>query len=128
VDGELCPCGNRGCFERYCSGTAIRRNAGDVSSKEVFANPHNPRFKAVIQKFLSDFRTALTSIANVFDPEAIILGGQVSLGVAEYIPELQEWVSAQAYPPVGTNMKILPAKFGNHSGSLGAALTALHEI
>lgn len=23
-DGELCPCGNRGCFEAYGSGTALR--------------------------------------------------------------------------------------------------------
>jgi glucokinase len=127
ADGELCPCGHRGCFERYCSGTAIRRNAGDISSKEVFARPEDPRFAPVITKFLTDFRTALVSIANVFDPEAILLGGQVSLGVAPYIPELQDWLSKHAYKPVGDHVKIRPAEFGNLSGSLGAALIALHE-
>jgi glucokinase len=126
VDGEECPCGHRGCFERYCSGTAIRRNAGDVSSKEVFAHPE--QYQPVIDKFLSDFKIALTSIANIFDPEAILLGGQVSLGVAQYLPLLQQWLSAHAYPPIGDHVKLQCAEFGNLSGSLGAALLALHEI
>ncbi len=126
ADGEACPCGHRGCFERYCSGTAIRRNAGDVSSKEVFAHPE--KFQPVIRKFLSDFKTALTSLCNVFDPEAILLGGQVSLGVAAYLPELQDWIAHHAYPPVGDHVKIQSAEFGNLSGSLGAALLALHEV
>ncbi len=123
ANGELCPCGNFGCFERYCSGTAIRRRAGDVSSKEVFANPE--KYSAVIAGFLADFQAGLTTIANIFDPEAILLGGQVSLGVAAHLPQLQEWVQSHAYPPIGNHVKVLPAKFGNLSGSLGAALLAL---
>lgn len=122
ANGELCPCGHRGCFERYCSGTAIRRNAGDISSKEVFAHPDDPRFEKVIAKFLFDFKNALTTLANIFDPEAILLGGQVSLGVERYIPELQEWVSSHAFPAVGKQVRIRPAQFGNLSGGLGAAL------
>jgi glucokinase len=128
ADGELCNCGHRGCFERYCSGTAVRRNAGDISSKEVFAHPDDPRFQPVIAKFLTDFKIALTSLANVFDPQAILLGGQVSLGVAPFLPELREWVATHAFPAVGQQMRILPAQFGNLSGSLGAALLALHEL
>ncbi|MBY0371907.1 ROK family protein [bacterium] len=127
ANGEECPCGHRGCFERYCSGTAIRRNAGDISSKEVFSSPGDPRFAPVIEKFLFDFKNALTTLANVFDPEAILLGGQVSLGVAPYLEELQSWVRHHAFPAVGENVRILPAKFGNLSGSLGAALLAVDE-
>lgn len=127
ADGESCNCGNRGCLEKYCSGTAIRRNAGDISSKEVFSHPDDPRFASVIQKFLLDFKIALTSLANAFDPDVILLGGQVALGVSDYLEEIQTWVSEHAFPAVGLHMKILPAQFGNLSGSLGAALNALHE-
>lgn len=127
ADGESCNCGNRGCLERYCSGTAIRRNAGDISSKEVFSHPDDPRFAPVIQKFLVDFKIALTSLANAFDPDVILLGGQVALGVSDYLEDIQNWVSEHAFPAVGLHMKILPAQFGNLSGSLGAALNALHE-
>ncbi|MGO7223704.1 ROK family protein, partial [Rhizobium ruizarguesonis] len=53
TDGELCPCGNRGCFEAYGSGTACARRAqrramesaettigsdgGAIDSRSVFA-------------------------------------------------------------------------------------------
>lgn len=127
ADGEPCPCGHRGCFERYCSGTAIRRNAGDVSSKEVFSDPNNAAHAPVIAKFLFDFKNALTTLANVFDPEAILLGGQVSLGVIPYLDEIQSWVAHHAFPAVAQNVRILPAKWGNLSGSLGAALLAVEE-
>ncbi len=127
ANGEACPCGSRGCFERYCSGTAIRRNAGDISSKEVFSNPNDPRFAPVIEKFIFDFSAALTSLANTFDPEAILLGGQVSLGVAQFLPQLRQNVKKSAFPAVAAEMKIELAKFGNLSGSLGAALLALTD-
>ncbi len=125
ADGESCNCGNRGCFERYCSGTAIRRNAGDISSKEVFSHPDDPRFAPVIRKFLADFKVALVSLGNAYDPDVILLGGQVSLGVSEYLEEIRKWVAEHAFPAVGKHMKILPAQFGNLSGSLGAALTEM---
>ncbi len=127
ANGEQCPCGNRGCLERYCSGSAIRRLAGDVSSKEVFASPENPRHAKVISAFLSDFSTALASIANAFDPEAILLGGQVSQGVESYLPEIREAVRKQAFPAVTDGLRIELAQFANLSGSLGAALIALEE-
>ncbi len=127
ANGEKCKCGNTGCLERYCSGTAIRRNAGDISSKQVFAQPKDPRFAPVITKFLTDFKIALVSLANTFDPDKILLGGQVSLGVAEYMEEIQEWVRLHAFPSVGAHVCVEAAQFGNLSGSLGAALLALEE-
>lgn len=127
ANGEQCPCGNRGCFERYCSGSAIRRLAGGASSKEVFSNPDNPAYAKVIASFLSNFSTALASIANTFDPEAILLGGQVSLGVQAYLPEIRISVRKQAFPAVGDGLRIELARFANLSGSLGAALIAFEE-
>jgi glucokinase len=127
ANGEACPCGNRGCFERYCSGTAIRRQAGDISSKEVFSNPTDERFIPVIENFLFNFSAALTSLANIFDPEAILLGGQVSLGVVPYLPRIRETVRKQAFPAIAAELQIEQAHFGNLSGSLGAALLALEE-
>jgi glucokinase len=127
ANGERCPCGSRGCLERYCSGSAIRRLAGDVSSKEVFAHPDVPRHAKVISAFIADFSTALTSIVNTFDPDAVLLGGQVSQGVAAYLPEIRKAVSEQAFPAVASGLRIELAKFANLSGSLGAALIALEE-
>jgi glucokinase len=125
-DGKWCPCGNRGCFERYCSATALRE-AGEVSAREVFARGDEEFFKGIIVHFLRDFQVALTSLANAFDPDCILLGGAVTQGLVPYLTTLDAWVKKHAFPSVAAHMELGLAKFGNLSGSLGAALLALMD-
>ena len=62
-DGDPCPCGNRGCLERYVSLEAWERRARVVGE----------------QRWIVDvaplFRAALVTIENLFDPETIVVGG-----------------------------------------------------
>ncbi|TGV63709.1 ROK family protein, partial [Mesorhizobium sp. M2D.F.Ca.ET.160.01.1.1] len=62
--GELCPCGNRGCLERYLSLEALRRR--NVSDADWVAEVG------------PIFHNAIAIIENLFDPETIILGGLAS--------------------------------------------------
>lgn len=62
-DGEPCPCGNRGCLERYLSLEALERRSKIVGRTGWIAEVA-PRL-----------RQAVTMIENLFDPETIILGG-----------------------------------------------------
>ena len=60
-DGEPCPCGNRGCLERYLSLEALRRaTASEAGWVETVA---------------PIFRNAIATVENLFDPEAVVLGG-----------------------------------------------------
>lgn len=126
ADGIECPCGNRGCFERYCSATSVKMRAKGTSPKVVFSKVNeNPEYRKIVSEFLENFQIGLVSIANVFDPDCILLGGAVTEGVGVYLNQLQSWVTAHAFPAVGQNVKILMTKHGNLSGSLGAALLAM---
>jgi predicted NBD/HSP70 family sugar kinase len=62
-DGELCPCGNRGCLERYLSLEAMERRSAAVGVD---------RWIAEAAPLL---RSAIATIENLFDPETIIVGG-----------------------------------------------------
>lgn len=62
-DGELCPCGNRGCLERYISMEAYGRRPAGMSDEQW------------IESVAPLFRSAVVTIENLFDPETIILGG-----------------------------------------------------
>lgn len=126
ANGIECPCGNTGCFERYCSATSVQKKAGGVSPKIVFAEANtNPEYGKIVSQFIEDFQIGLVGIANVFDPDCILLGGAVTRGVSAYLNRLQSWVKQHAFPAVGQNIQIKITQHGNLSGALGAALLAM---
>ena len=71
--GEPCPCGNRGCLERYVSLDAYSRRPAGTSAKAWAAS------------VAPVFRAAIATIENLFDPQTIILGGLAS---AQLVAEL----------------------------------------
>lgn len=62
-DGEPCPCGNRGCLERYLSLEAYERRSKVIGTE------------AWLAEAAPLLRAAVTTIENFFDPETIIIGG-----------------------------------------------------
>jgi len=128
ADGKPCPCGNRGCFERYCSASALREVAGQYSARDVFMQATTPKFAPIIERFLCDFSVGLTSLANIFDPDVILVGGGVAKGVAPHFPRLKEWLKHNAFPAVAAHVKLDVTKFGNQSGAIGAALIAQETL
>lgn len=122
--GIPCPCGNRGCFERYCSASALRGRAGNLTARDIFANENDPHCKTLVTEFLDHFKVGLTSLANVFDPDIIVISGGVSKGIAHHFPMLKAWLEQHAFPAVGPHVKLATARFDNLSGAVGAALLA----
>lgn len=123
--GLECPCGNRGCFERYCSATAVKLQAQGVSPKEVFSKAQIvPEYQKIIDEFIHHFQVGLVGIANIFDPQCILLGGAVTDGLALYLSSIKRWVKSHAFPSVGAQLEIKTTHFKNLSGALGAALLA----
>ena len=111
-DGEACPCGNRGCLERYLSLEAFgRRGLGEAEwTREV----------API------FRNAMATIENLFDPQTVILGGLATTSLLErlagFAQSLPNSVSARAGR---TAPRILVGRGGQNSVLRGAAALAI---
>lgn len=126
ADGILCPCGNRGCFERYCSASALEKSLPGLTAKDIFsrANEKEPASLAVLNKFFEELKIGVTSLANMFDPECILIGGGLSKGILPYLDEIQTWIREHAFPLVGLKTKIIPTKYFNQSGAIGSALLA----
>lgn len=123
--GLPCPCGHRGCFERYVSATALRGKVPGREPKEVFAMAkHEPPLRQVVEEFLMELKWALTSLTNVFNPDKILIGGGVAEGVAPYRSDLQDWVREHAFPTAAAHVSIQLTEHHNLSGAVGAALLA----
>ena len=127
-NGIPCPCGNFGCFERYCSASALKAKLPHLSAKEIFENySTDPDCKIAIDEFLHHLKIGLTSLANIFDPDIILLGGAVSQGLIPHIQEIRDWVKKSAFPAIGVQMKIDFTDYQNNSGAIGAALLGVEK-
>lgn len=89
LDGALCRCGQRGCLEAYVADYALLREAAvstDFSDARTAAAKMQALDKAardgdetarlILRRAGRMFALGLANIANVFDPELIILSGE----------------------------------------------------
>jgi glucokinase len=144
ANGSPCPCGQRGCWERYASGGGLgrlgQRAAAEGRAPRVLAraggDPELVRGEHVTmaaaegdagaQAVLAELgwwvAQGLANLANVFDPQAFVLGGGlVEAGELLLDPVRAAFTGlltgASYRPPVA----IVPATLGEHAGAIGAA-------
>ena len=72
VNGPKCPCGNRGCLEMYASGQKIQQ----ITKNHTLEIPEEI-FKMIGLGFCN--------IINLYDPDALIIGGGVALKTKGFI-------------------------------------------
>ncbi len=139
--GEPCTCGRAGCLEAYASATALIRETkrameahkdsqmweigslDAVTGKTAFDyQESDPYAKAVVDGYIKMLACGITNFANIFRPEAVILGGGVCAQGDALVKPLQALVDKELFAgKLGPQVPILIAKLGNSAGLLGAA-------
>ena len=144
MDGEPCTCGNKGCFERYASATAIIREArravekhpesailarcgGDaekINAKIVIdcAKAGDETAKQVFDEYVKGLAHGIVSLFNVLDPEVIVLGGGVSMAGEYLLDAVREAVRPLVFFKTLPYPSIQLAQLGADAGIIGAAL------
>jgi predicted NBD/HSP70 family sugar kinase len=77
-NGDLCPCGNRGCLERYVSLDALDRRlkaCDPAIGVEAAVTSGGAALDVWIEEAAPLLRSAIVTIENLFDPETIVIGG-----------------------------------------------------
>lgn len=122
-----CACGRRGCLEQYAGATGLCRLAkeaglGGLSSKELFdrAKSGDAPALAVVDKACRRLGQGLAMACCVFDPEAIVLGGGVSLAGEFLRRRVEDWFRQYAFHAC-RDTSILLASLGSDAGIFGAA-------
>ncbi len=139
--GELCVCGNHGCWERYASDRAtISRYAvkkfgsmdltNNITVDDIVENANNN--DEVAREVLSQtgyyLGMGIANIIKAFDPHAIIVGGRIIQAWDLIYPEIIEIVSQRAFYGKKKNSIILPTSLKIRPRLLGAATLAIKEI
>src|SRR5436189_3407154 len=76
-------------------------------------------------KSLRALGCAVSSLVNVLDPEAVIIGGGIARSGPALFEPLEKYVRDSEWD-VGAPVKILPAQLGDLAGAYGAAFSACH--
>jgi fructokinase len=132
-NGPMCYCGQRGCVEQVLSGPAFEasfnsRRYNQVQefqrASEIFdlAARLDPIALATLNEYKQNLGTFLTQLTNMFDPDAIVIGGGMSKQDVLY-SGLEDLVAAQRFVPVAAP-KIFKNELGDSAGIVGAALIA----
>ncbi len=141
LDGELCTCGRKGCLEAYASATALIRDTkrameahkdskmweigslDNVDGATAFKYKDTDKYaKAVVDSYMEYLACGLANFANIFRPEAIILGGGVCAEGDNLVKPLQKLLDRDLFAgTLGPQVPILVAELGNSAGLLGAA-------
>lgn len=151
--GRACPCGKRGCWERYCSGTALANTALQrldedpsaggplaerarldrgsltgtlVASAAERGDPIALRAVADLGWWLGE---GLALIADVHDPEVVVISGGVSGSAHQFLDAAREHyaevVTGAGHRPLA---EIRLAHHGPEAGVVGAAALAREHV
>lgn len=144
--GRICPCGKRGCWERYCSGTALVDTAiemlatdpmpstilarevvgdpGSLTGRRVAGAAHDgdPVALHVMADFARWLGLGLAFVSDIFDPDLIVIAGGVSSSAPLFLDDAREHYAAAItggrHRPLA---RIRTTQLGEAAGMIGAA-------
>jgi glucokinase len=129
--GTECPCGRRGCWERYASGTALVQLAGGaehgfVHGADVLdgASLGDARLRAVVGEWVGWIALGVSNLANATDPDVVVLGGGAGSDPA-LAAAVSGALNEHLYAPSQRRLpRVEAAQCGEQAGAIGAALLA----
>lgn len=146
-NGRFCDCGNRGCLETVFSANAIEaealnsvyrgcesllterftENLSGITCKAVFeaAAEGDSVACAIRDDAIVGLGAALAGLLHVFDPELVILGGQISEAGESLLGPLRHEVGWRSRRFLGRIVPLTLAAVQDKSGIVGAAALTL---
>ena len=139
-----CQCGNYGCLEALASGTAIAgmarqrltdgrsrdsilasRDHGPLMSEDVFqaASQGDGLAKEILDGVVSALATGLTNILHLYNPDLIVLGGGVTLGLVQLdlLAKINQLMLEKAMSHRHQDFRLVASGLGDAVGMIGAA-------
>lgn len=150
-NGPPCPCGRRGCWERFASGSGLGRLARDAAAagraehvvalaggdREAVRGEHVTRAAmegdAEAQQILRDFgwwfAVGVANLVDILDPDMVVVGGGVAVASELFLDAARAAYEHLVLAPHHRSpVPIVPAAFGADAGAIGAALLAHDEL
>lgn len=129
-DGKKCNCGNKGCFEQYASMRVFREkieklfNIEKVTSYKVLeiieTKEKEKQVNEIIDEYIEYLSVGLTNVINIFEPDAISIGGSFAYYSPIFMDKLR--IKIQRIFKDREIPDILIAEYENDAGIIGASM------
>lgn len=146
-NGPPCPCGKRGCWERFASGTGLGRLARDAAhggrldtvvalaggDPDAIHGEHvttaaragDAEALLVLGELSQWIALGLANLVNILDPEVIVIGGGLVEAADLLLPEVRPRFAALVMAgDQRPELPIVAAALGGRAGAIGAAVLA----
>ena len=153
TDGIPCPCGQKGCVERYASATGIvnlavefatqmpeaeqtpfakvvLQNPAEVTSKLVYGHVAKADALAlrVHHKACGALGRAVGIMINALSPDRVVLGGGVMMAGNVILDTVRSYAARHCWPAIFERCEIVSAQMGEDAGVMGAGALAFEEF
>lgn len=132
-NGIDCNCGKKGCFETYCSMKRFKERAKKVLQLDnidapdlvgiLESNLQKPEVRELVNNYIENMIVGLSNIIDIFEPEAICLGGSfVHFKDIFYEQLVDEMDKRKYFFNKDSKTNIVLAELKNDAGILGAVM------
>lgn len=145
-DNEImCHCGKKGCLETVVSGRAlcsqfterVKKGESSVLAKDILkgktirdtdiiyaANHDDTLAMEVIENAGKELGKHIANLINIFNPEAVIVGGSLGLAGDFFLQALQLSIKRYSLRLMSKGLDIIQSELGDKAGVTGACLLA----
>ena len=150
INGELCGCGKRGCWETFVGPRAVeqrvRRSLAlgteSILHEMVKGDLQNIVFDDVVRAAQSGDQIAIealgevafylgigiANLVNLFNVEVIVLGGALNKASSLLLKDVERVVSKNTLPPGREHLRIIASAHGSDACIMGAISLVLDDI
>jgi glucokinase len=131
LDGQLCPCGGRGCVETVASGPWMTRWAlangwaappgADAVTLAEAADAGEPVARQAFHRGATALAAMIASVGAVCDLDLVVIGGGVANSGRTLFDPLRTALANYAGLSFIRGLRVVPAALGGDAGLIGAA-------
>ena len=132
--GAVCRCGNRGCLETIVAARSVvellePRYGSDLTIADIvrLATDGDAACARVLSDTGRQAGMAVANLCNLFNPERILIGGELALAGEMVLAPMRESVRRYGIPSSTHDLDIQLAVLGARAPVLGAVALALHS-
>ena len=148
--GELCGCGRRGCWETQVGPRAVLQRvkraiqADPESTAAKYANGDLDHLtfnqvvdcalqgdqlcRSAMEEVGKNLGTGIADLANIFNPQMVVIGGTFSYGREIILPVIKDTISTETLPAVREDLNVIFSENGADTCVLGAIAVVLDDI